>query len=291
MKRNELFIRYPWPTEENGYYIRTYESLAEFTHRDFFEHRHADFEISCVLRGKGLYRLQKRSETPESGDVFVFGSNQVHCITDSDPADPLLLFNIQFEPRMLWSPSIGLSRRAYLPLFNGKCERLDRGSELSRIVRSKIAELRAEGLAQSPGYDLMIRALLDEILTVLMRHAPLPADDRRDDRRETLLGMDRAMTYIDAHLNEPLTLGEIAAYCGFSRTYFSTLFSALNGLTPWEYITIRRIEHSKRLLRTTQLPVLTVAGMCGYENLSNFNRMFVRTEGMPPSAYRKAHTS
>ena len=99
------------------------------------------------------------------------------------------------------------------------------------------------------------------------------------------------MTYIDAHLNEPLTLGEIAAYCGFSRTYFSTLFSALNGLTPWEYITIRRIEHSKRLLRTTQLPVLTVAGMCGYENLSNFNRMFVRTEGMPPSAYRKAHTS
>lgn len=288
MKQNELTVRYPWPNGENGYHIRVYDSAVDFAHRDFFEHRHADFEISCILRGKGLYRLRDGTVTLEAGDVFVFGSNQVHCITDNDPADPLLLFNIQFEPRMLWSPAIGLSRRACLPLFSGKCERLDRNSEFSRIVSSKIRDLRDESIRREAGYDVMIRAYLDEILTLLMRRSPLSAAvAERGARRETLAGMERALTYINAHLDSPMALGEIAAHCGFSRTYFSSLFSSLNGLTPWEYITLRRIDRSCELLLSTDLSVLEVAGRCGYENLSNFNRMFARTVGMSPSAYRK----
>ena len=117
MKRNELLIQYPWSTGEKGYHIRVYDSVVEFRHRDFFAHRHADFEISCVLCGQGLYCLRDGAVTIGAGDVFVFGSNQVHCITENDPDDPITLFNVQFEPRMLWSPTIGLARRSYLPLF------------------------------------------------------------------------------------------------------------------------------------------------------------------------------
>lgn len=288
MKRNELLIQYPWSTGEKGYHIRVYDSVVEFRHRDFFAHRHADFEISCVLCGQGLYCLRDGAVTIGAGDVFVFGSNQVHCITENDPDDPITLFNVQFEPRMLWSPTIGLARRSYLPLFRGKCERLAGNEDLLRAVCAKLGVLRQESIERTAGYDIMIRACLDEILTLLMRASPLSASaGGQCDRRENLFGMERAMAYIDAHLDAPMTLFEIAAYCGFSRTYFSTLFKALNGLTPWEHITLRRIDKSVALLLSTDLSVLEIAGRCGYDNLSNFNRMFVRAMGTSPAAYRK----
>jgi AraC-like DNA-binding protein len=65
------------------------------------------------------------------------------------------------------------------------------------------------------------------------------------------------------------------------------LFASFNGLSPWEYITIRRIEQSKELLRDTDFSVLEVATRCGFGNLSNFNRKFSRIAGMTPLAYRK----
>jgi AraC-like DNA-binding protein len=98
------------------------------------------------------------------------------------------------------------------------------------------------------------------------------------------------MTYINEHLDSPLSLEEIASVAGFTRNYFSTLFTELNGLTTWDYITIRRIERSCELLLKTDLSVIDVAENCGYENLSNFNRMFLRIVGVSPSAYRRGHS-
>ena len=96
------------------------------------------------------------------------------------------------------------------------------------------------------------------------------------------------MNYINGNLSENLTLGDIAAYAGFSRNYFSTLFTDLNGLSPWDYITIRRIELSKNLLRSSSLSVTEIADRCGYRNLSNFNRQFKRSVGCSPTEFRKS---
>ncbi|MBQ8439565.1 MAG: helix-turn-helix transcriptional regulator, partial [Clostridia bacterium] len=48
-----------------------------------------------------------------------------------------------------------------------------------------------------------------------------------------------------------------------------------------------RMEKSCELLKSTDLPVIEVAERCGYPNLSNFNRMFLRIVGTSPSRYRK----
>ena len=101
--------------------------------------------------------------------------------------------------------------------------------------------------------------------------------------------MDRAVNYIEEHLSEPITLEEIAREAGVSRTYFSTLFRTLNGLSPWDYILIRRVDTAKHLLTTTDETVLDVCGNAGFENISHFNRVFLRYAGCTPHAYRAAH--
>lgn len=288
MKLNETLITYPDSTENSGYHIRVYDSSVDFLHRDFFAHRHADFELSYILSGRGIYRLRDGEASIESGDLFVFGTNQIHCITDTFADEKMLLLNIQFEPRMIWSPLANLLSRDYLSLFSGKCEKLSKKSPAYEFIAKKMLEIRNETSEKKVGFEILVRAYLCEIITALMRDCPISAEDAvRETKTEGLIRMDRTMTYINENLSASLTLEGLAAHCGFSRTYFSSLFTSLNGLTPWEYITIRRIEKSKELLKDTDMSVLSVASACGYDNLSNFNRMFVRTTGFTPSAYRK----
>lgn len=285
-------IYYPASSDGDAYRVRVFDTTVEFLHRPFFDHRHSDFELSFVLRGSGVYGLASGNREMKEGDVFIFGTNQPHCITDTFPGEQMMLFNVQFEPRMLWSPFSGITGAEYLGCFAGRCEKLSRDSGIYPAVAEKMREIRTEAIEKRDGFQLMIRACLCSIFALLVREKPR-GDGETAIRRssESLLGMNRAMTYINEHLEAPLTLGEIAGVAGFSRTYFSTLFTELNGLRPWDYITIRRIERSKELLAGTDKSVLSVAELCGYGNLSNFNRMFSRTVGMTPSVYRKSHTS
>ena len=289
MRRNETVIHYPSTAEHSGYTVRLYESTVDFTHRDFFDHKHSDLEFSYVVSGRGVYVLRDGACRIAAGDVFLFGANQVHCITDTEGEEPMLLFNVQFESRLIWSPLSNLLNEKYLQLFNGKCEKLY-GQSLSTVrIAAIMQKLRAECQKRELGYQLLVKAYLYEIIGELIRGCGIHFGENEPSRRESLICVDRAMTYINEHLDAPLTLEEIANYAGFSRTYFSTVFSELNGLSTWNYITIRRIERSCELLKTTDLSILEIAERCGYSNLSNFNRMFLRIVGSAPREYRQAH--
>ena len=287
MQTNETVINYPGATSSSGYRLRIYDSEVEFREREFFAHRHSDFELSFILSGSGVYRFADRSEPIASGDVFLFGSNKIHCIVSTDGDEPMRLCNVQFEPRFIWSPLANMLSREHVGLFSGRCEKLSRDTDLYPKILGDLKLIRREALDKRMGYAIVIRSRLCEIIAELMRATGTESEEDSPRRRETLASMDKAMDYISERLDAPLTLGDIASRAGFGRTYFSTLFSELNGLTPWEYITIRRIERAKCLLGETDLSVLEISGASGFTNLSNFNRTFLRFEGVTPREYRK----
>lgn len=290
MRYSEIEIVYPTADERVGVRIRIYESQVDFREREFFEHRHSDFELSLILSGEGVYRFADCTETISAGDVFVFGSNKVHCITESRGDEPMRLFNLQLEPRFIWSPFLNMLPREYVGLFSGKCEKLSFGSEIHEKITEKLKNIRTESRERRVGYEIVVRSLLCEALAELMRASELvPITAGATRLSDSLCSMDRAMDHINSHLDQPLTLAELARVAGFGRTYFSTLFSELNGLSPWEYIRIRRIERAKSLLATTDLSVLEVSECSGFSNLSNFNRAFLAGVGMTPREYRKEH--
>ena len=290
MRYSEIEIAYPTADERAGVRIRIYESQVDFRRREFFEHRHSDFELSLILAGEGVYRFADRTETISAGDVFVFGSNKVHCITESRGDEPMRLFNLQLEPRFIWSPFSNMLPREYVGLFSGKCEKLSFGSEIHGKITEKLKNIRTESRERRVGYEIVVRSLLCEALAELMRASELvPVTAGASRPSDSLCAMDRAMDHINSHLYSPLTLAELARVAGFGRTYFSTLFSELNGLSPWEYIRIRRIERAKSLLTDTSLSVLEVSERSGFSNLSNFNRAFLAGVGMTPREYRKVH--
>ncbi len=66
-------------------------------------------------------------------------------------------------------------------------------------------------------------------------------------------------------------------------TYFSTIFKRINGVSPWKYITIKRVEKAIELIKTTDMTKLDIAYACGFTSSSNFYKAFSAVTGKKPS--------
>ncbi|MDU9403294.1 AraC family transcriptional regulator [Pseudomonas sp. zfem004] len=94
--------------------------------------------------------------------------------------------------------------------------------------------------------------------------------------------------YIEANLDQPLTLGELALRCNLSEYHFARMFRASFGLPPHQYLLARRLHRAGELLRLGQLPLGQVALLCGFASASHFSNRFRQALGATPGAYRQA---
>lgn len=94
--------------------------------------------------------------------------------------------------------------------------------------------------------------------------------------------------YIEQNLNKNITLEDICKRVFLNSQYFSRLFKKETGMTFTEYLTLRRIEKAKVLLKSEGLPVAVVARKVGFSDANYFSRVFARIEGIPPSEFAKA---
>ncbi len=288
MRENEFLTHYNIGNASGGFHLRTYDSIVNFKHRDFFEHRHIDFEISLIVEGSGVYRFRDGDCRFHVGDVFVMGSNQIHCVTDIDGDRPLQIFNIQFESRLFWASNKSLLNEKHLGIFNNQCRRFCANTAMAKALGERILALRQQTIAQESGYEILIYADLISLIGTLVRECGQPDVEIASSNR-SFTRIEEAMRYMDLHIADKLTLEEIANIAGYSRNYFCALFTQLNGLSPWDYIMIKRINMSKGLLESTDDPITEIALRCGYQTITIFNRHFKRLVGYTPTEYARTH--
>ena len=97
----------------------------------------------------------------------------------------------------------------------------------------------------------------------------------------------RARDLIDLRYAEPLDLGIMAGEAGFSRYHFARSFKDAYGETPGAYLSRRRVERAKDLLRSANLTVTEVCYMVGFNSLGSFSSRFTELVGTTPSAYQR----
>ncbi len=97
----------------------------------------------------------------------------------------------------------------------------------------------------------------------------------------------RLCDYIDAHLTQPVTLGDLAREAALSEYHFARMFRISFGAAPHAWIAGRRIERARALLRNTALPLAEVAAQCGYANATHFSHRFREALGVAPNAFRR----
>ena len=98
----------------------------------------------------------------------------------------------------------------------------------------------------------------------------------------------RITEYINNNFCDSITLDTIAQTTGLSRYYVSHLFKELMNTTFVNYLNELRLTRAAMLLTTTDTPVIEIAGMSGFNNISNFNRAFKMYYETTPSKYRRS---
>jgi len=97
-----------------------------------------------------------------------------------------------------------------------------------------------------------------------------------------------ALTWLREHLDEPVTVGDLAVRSAMSARTFARRFLASTGMTPLRWILRERLLLAQRLLETTSLPVDAVARRSGFGSPDNLRKHFSRTIRTTPQAYRRA---
>ena len=142
--------------------------------------------------------------------------------------------------------------------------RRDLGAEVSnRLARSLVVQPhRAGGQAQ-------------------YIETPLPVDRSGSPLTETV-------SWMSAHLEEDISVDELARRAAMSPRSFARRFAALTGSTPYQWLLRLRIERAQLLLESTGLPVEAVAQRAGLGDATNLRKHFRRVLSTTPAAYRQA---
>ena len=279
--------------DNNKFLLKLFHATVNPGQRVYREHHHTEFEISVFKSGNGIYTVGKKQYNFQKGDVFMFSSDEIHCITDISANQPMDLINIHFEPRFIWSTGNDMFDAKFLKIFyerNGNFQnRLDRDNPATEIIRNIIFGIENEFNKKQPEYELMIKVELLKLLVTAMRGYDYVNNSPSTFSvcSQSLRNLEKAMNYIDENLTENISLEQLSKSANMSRTYFCSIFKKLNRITPWDYITIKRIEKSIEILKTSNATVLEIAMKCGFNNSANFNRSFKKVTGKIPKDYRK----
>ena len=105
---------------------------------------------------------------------------------------------------------------------------------------------------------------------------------------ELLTALRRARDFADREFAQPLTLDQMARAAHLSKFHFARAFAGAYGETPRAYLTRRRIERAKDLLRAANLTVTEICLLVGFESLGSFSARFRELVGVSPTVYRES---
>lgn len=99
--------------------------------------------------------------------------------------------------------------------------------------------------------------------------------------------INKTFDYIEKHLEEPMTLEELAQVAHFSKYHFNRIFHSIVGETPFQFIQRVRIEKAAMMISTRKAESISaIAQLCGFADISVFSRNFRHYFKMSASAYR-----
>lgn len=178
-----------------------------------------------------------------------------------------------------------LTRVAFEDCRAGAATGLPPRVDASDMIMSAIAQAIMDEPANSPRlmWDTMATALALRLFRIEQNAIVMPQARGGLAARTTKLVID----YIEDHLNEDVSLVELAELAGLSQFHLCRAFKQATGLPPHRYQIKLRVERAKELLEASSLPISEIALAVGYDDQGQLARLFRKEVGTTPSQYRR----
>lgn len=166
-------------------------------------------------------------------------------------------------------------------------------SSLPTADAARLAEvavrIRDELAGSRPGAQALAGAWAVELVILVTRLGERHASGKRPWKSpDGVWSIDDAVRYIELNYDETFSLDWFVDKCAMNTSDFSRRFKERAGFPLFEFINRQRIERACTLLKTSGLSIIEIAEAVGYNNLSFFNRYFLRIVGMSPREYRSS---
>lgn len=252
--------------------------------------------IKWMPSGEATYRVGRGRFRVDSSVYLLVNNQQPYSIEIEAPA-PVESFCVFFAPSMAEDVLRSL-RLTHDRLLDDPCCRTEpvfferlypQDTAVSPLLFSLKDECR--GGPPEPGrVEEHLHQLLEALVCVhqgVQREVELLAAVRAATRQELYRRLCHARDYLDACLEEPLTLADAASVALLSPHHFLRLFKELYGTTPHQYLLQRRLERARHLLLETDRTVTEISVAVGFCSLGHFSSTFRQRYGTSPAQLRR----
>lgn len=286
MERNEHIIHEMPPISEKDCFYVVERIKTEFTYP---MHCHKEFELNFIEHAPGVKRIVGDSSEVigEYELVLITGNNLEHVWEQHECHSPSIHeITIQFSADLF--DKTWLAEKNQFASINKMLDVAQCGISFSLPTIMNVYHILKQLTSNQNGFYsvLTVLTLLHELslstdYKVLANSSFAKIELHAESRR-----IQKVQKYISQHYQTNLRLGQLAGLIGMTETAFSRFFKLRTGKTLSDYITDIRIGHAGRLLVDTQQSIAEICYDCGFNNLSNFNRIFKKKKDCSPKEFR-----
>ncbi|WP_339259313.1 helix-turn-helix domain-containing protein [Paenibacillus sp. FSL R5-0749] len=262
--------------------------------QDMELHNHVDFtELVIVLSGHATHVVNTEEFFIKKGNVFVINGDTHHAY--KDPYD-FRICNIMFSPEMLASAGPDLRKsNGFQALFvlepfyrniHSFPSKLSLSISSLEYVESLISFMIEEYQSKQQGYQTMLISRLTEMVVYLSRQYDT---QEKGIEGNNLMHLANAISFIEDHYLEPLSLEDIAGKSNISIRHLNRIFRSYYQMTPISYLQKLRLEKACHLLKNGNMSITEISYECGFNDSNYFTRQFKKTFGKSPKTYRQNH--
>lgn len=235
-------------------------------------HTHPFYHCVYVISGSGHIRIGEQTADARRGLFLRIAPNTEHAIYGENAMQS---FDIKFS-----------AQGDLLEAVNA----MPVSMPLDMYEHTLVMSLFHLAIRGEPYTEELINARMTELLLLLLRRGvrePVSGIFPSQGNRECL---QLALSYVEHHPNQMPSIAFLAQLCGYTPSYFSTVFKELMGCSPAKYLASQKIDLAREMMLTTDDTVSQIAEQLGLEP-ETFSRMFKKATGISPSLYLRRANS
>lgn len=250
-------------------------------------HQHKEIQISIILNGEGDLLAGDTVTRYAAGDIVVFGADLPHLFkSDTSAGLKSHMLTIFYRPE-----SFGHLFNDFRNLSAFQKYETDIKSGIKILTDEK--EIKKKFLSVKNSSNLAITAIFFDLLQIIIdsKWQTLSSfGEQKTYSEDEGSRMSRVMNLAISNFNRNISLKEAANLANMTENAFCRYFKQRTRKTFFEFLLEIRLNNAGRLLlKSTDMGIGEISELCGFRNISNFNRKFKAKWQCTPSAYRKNH--
>lgn len=248
-------------------------------------HQHEEIQISYIANGEGNILVGDTITNYQKGNVVVLGSNLPHVFrSEINTGETSVMMTLFFTMNSFGNSFFDLPEFKTLEPFFAAIKNGFKVEQISQKTADQFKKLR-----NASEFDRFL--IFFKIIKSICHHERIalsnfiydkPFTDREGKR------MQLVFDYVMTNYQREISLEEIASLSNMTKNAFCRYFKLRTNKTFFQFLIDIRIERaSKLLLKNRELSVIEIAELCGFNNISNFNRKFKELKHSSPLQYRK----